>query len=166
LLLALTSQRRAEVVYPAGTSVATTVAVDPRLAIWKYAAERIAERPWHGHGYGLQILAEPMRTATSDPLVTHPHNLFLGQWLQTGAIGLGLFVLMLAALAARYAGFVRSGDVALARLGTLGLMIVAGFVVKNLTDDFFLRANAKLLFATQGLLLGAGALRLRQLRGG
>jgi hypothetical protein len=38
-------------------------------------------------------------------------------------------------------------------------------VVRNLTDDFFLRANAKLVFAVQGVLLGAAALRRRRLAG-
>ncbi len=44
-------------------------------------------------------------------------------------------------------------------------MTLAGFVVRNLTDDFFLRANAKLLFAVQGVLLGAAALRAALARG-
>jgi hypothetical protein len=76
-----------------------------------------------------------------------------------------LFVATIAALAWRYWRLVRAGDVVLARLGALGLMSVTGFVVRNLTDDFFLRANAKLLFAVQGILLGAAALRQRALAG-
>jgi len=56
----------------------------------------------------------------------------------------------------------RSGDRWLARLGALGLMVLAGFIARNLTDDFFLRANARLLFAVHGMLLGAAHLRRRQ----
>jgi O-antigen ligase len=156
---------KAERVYPSGTGVAETVAVDPRPTIWRGAMRYVAERPLAGHGYGLQVLADRMRTVTDDPLITHPHNLFLGQLLQTGAIGLALFVILIAALAAHYARLVRSGDDVLARVGALGLMTLAGFLVRNLTDDFFLRANAKLLFAVHGVLLGTAALRRRAIAG-
>jgi len=163
VLLADAAIEKAEKVYPAGTSVATTVAVDPRPAIWRGALASAAERPLAGHGFALQILADRMREVSHDPLITHPHNLFLGQLVQTGAIGLALFVLTIAALALHHWWLVRSGDAVLARLGALGLMALTGFVVRNLTDDFFLRANAKLLFAVQGVLLGAAALRRRSL---
>jgi hypothetical protein len=74
----------------------------------------------------------------------------------------GLFLALLAALGARYLRLLRQGDEHLARLGALGLSILVAFVVKNLTDDFFFRANLKLFFAVNALLLGASALRLRQ----
>ena len=157
--------RKAERVYPAGMSVAETVAADPRPEIWRGTLAYAAERPLTGHGFGLQVLADRMRVVSSDPLVTHPHNLFLGQLVQTGAVGLALFLLAVGALALHYWRLVRAGDAVLARLGTLGLMTLTGFVVRNLTDDFFLRANAKLLFAVHGILLGATALRRRALAG-
>lgn len=138
------------------------LASDPRLLIWKGAWSSILERPLLGHGYGLQIMAADMRTVSADPLITHPHNLFLGQWLQSGAIGLALFVLVILLLAGSYVRMLRSGDRWIARLGTLGLMVLAGFIVRNLTDDFFLRANARLLFGVHGMLLGAAHLRRRQ----
>ena len=74
-------------------------------------------------------------------------------------------MLTIGALAAYHWRLVRAGDEVLSRLGTIGLMVLAGFVVRNLTDDFFLRANAKLVFAVQGVLLGAAALRRRRLAG-
>jgi O-antigen ligase len=165
VLLADAAVEKAETVYPAGTTVADTVAVDPRPQIWRGALAAAAERPLTGHGFGLQILADRMSRVSSDPKITHAHNLFLGQLVQTGAVGLALFVATIAALAWRYWRLVRAGDVVLARLGALGLMSVTGFVVRNLTDDFFLRANAKLLLAMQGILLGAAALRQRALAG-
>jgi O-antigen ligase len=165
LLLADAAIDKAVKVYPAGTTVAETVSVDPRPAIWRGALDAAAERPLAGHGFGLQILAERMRGVSPDPRITHAHNLFLGQLVQTGAVGLALFVAILAALAGRYWRLVRAGDDVLSRLGALGLMSLTGFVVRNLTDDFFLRANAKLLFAVHGVLLGAAALRLRTLAG-
>ena len=163
LLFAEAARDRAAQVYAPETSVAQTLAADPRIALWKHAAAQIRERPWHGHGYGLQILADRMRADSGNALITHPHNMFVGQWLQTGAIGLGLLLAMIGALTSRYLAFVRSGDTELGRLGTLGLAVLVAFVVKNLTDDFFFRANGKILFAAHALLLGAGALRLAEL---
>jgi O-antigen ligase len=152
---------RAQHVYPPETSVSDTLVGDPRIGIWKRSVDRIRDRPWHGHGYGLHILGP---TFGEDAKVRHPHNLFMSQWLQTGAIGLALFMLMLGAVAARFVGFLRARDDALRRFGALGLAVLAAFVIRNLTDDFFLRANGKILFAANALLLGAGALRLRELR--
>lgn len=155
---------RAREVYPPQTSVEDTLVHDPRLAIWRHAAEHIRARPLTGYGYGRLILKDELRADTGDPLLTHAHNMFVSQWLQTGAVGMALLVALLVALAARYAGLVRSGDDLLRRYGALGLAVLVGFVVKNLTDDFFFRANAKLLFAANAMLIGAAVLRERELR--
>jgi O-antigen ligase len=165
LLFADAAHERAQLVRPQDGSVASTIADDPRLAIWSQATGHIRERPWLGHGYGLHILGREIGRETGDAKVRHPHNLVASQWLQTGAIGALLFVAMFVAVAARFVRYVRSRDVALARLGALGLAVIAGFAIRNLTDDFFLRANGKLLFAACAILLGAGVVRERRLRG-
>jgi len=43
---------------------------------------------------------------------------------------------------------------ALAPLGMLGLALLAGFVVKNLTDDFLHRHNALVFWSLNAMLLG------------
>jgi O-antigen ligase len=162
LLFAVTARERAENKYSPATTIAESLSADPRLAIWKHAGKRIAERPWHGYGYGRLILQDELREDTGDRLLTHAHNTFVSQWLQTGAVGVALLMTMFAVLGFRYVQLVRSGDETLARLGALGLAVLASFIVKNLTDDFFFRANAKLFFAVHALLLGASAIRLRE----
>lgn len=155
---------RQRAVTPSDTSVASALATDPRIAIWKDASERIRARPWHGYGYGLHILGGEIGAGTGDGRIMHPHNLFASQWLQTGVIGLSLFVLMLGTVAFAYGRFIRSRDAALAQLGAVGLAVLAAFVIRNLTDDFFIRANGKILFAANAILLASGASRLRDLR--
>lgn len=157
-------RERAHAVYSPQTSIGETLERDPRLAIWRHAAERYAARPLTGYGYGRLILKDELREDTGDRLLTHAHNMFMSQALQTGAVGVALLVALLAALAARYAGVVRSGDAPLRRLGALGLAVLAAFVVKNLTDDFFFRANLKLFLAVHALLLGLAVTRERALR--
>jgi O-antigen ligase len=150
-------------VYPPNTTVEDTLERDPRLAIWRHAGERLAQRPLTGFGYGRLILQDELREDTGDRLLTHAHNMFVSQALQTGAVGVALLVVLLVALLARYVQLARSGDATLRRLGTLGLAILAAFVAKNLTDDFFFRANQKLLFAVNAVLLGMAVLRERDL---
>jgi O-antigen ligase len=159
------SRHRAEQSPLAERSVGETIVADPRLAIWKHAKERISDRPWLGYGYGLHILGREIGADTGDAKIRHPHNVFASQWLQTGAIGAALFVVMFGCVAWRFVAFVRSGDDGVARLGAIGLAVLAAFVIRNLTDDFFLRANGKILFAACAILLGGGIVRLRRASG-
>ena len=87
-------------------------------------------------------------------------------YITGGAIGLALFVAALAAAAWRFAGYARSRDDALALTGIAGLAILAGVVVKNLTDDFFYRTNARFLWTMLALLVAFGERRLREGSGG
>jgi O-antigen ligase len=163
-LLVDAMQDRALKVYPPNTTVEDTLERDPRLAIWRHAGEHLAQRPLTGHGYGRLILQEELRADTGDHLLTHAHNMFVSHALQTGAIGLALLLVLLVTLLARYANLLRTHDATLRRVGTLGLAVIAAFVVKNLTDDFFFRANQKVLFALNAVLLGMAVLRERELR--
>ena len=89
-------------------------------------------------------------------------------WIQAladlGVVGLALFVALLGLAAWRFAGYARSRDDTLALVGLVGLAILAGIVVKNLTDDFFVRTNARFLWATIALLVAFGERRLRGAR--
>jgi O-antigen ligase len=148
------------------SSVALSLERDPRIALWERVIEHIAARPWAGYGFGRRSLAAPLVAELGDPLLAHAHNVFASQWLQTGAIGLAAFVAFLAALAARYVRFVRSPDMTLAFVGVAGVALLAGFIAKNLTDDFLFRSNAKELWAMSAFLLGYGVRRERVLAAG
>ncbi|MEO8485359.1 MAG: O-antigen ligase family protein [Betaproteobacteria bacterium] len=156
--------RKAEATQSPPASIERSVADDPRLLIWPLVRDRIAEHPWIGHGFGKEILGSELSRALGDATLTHAHNAFASVWLQTGAIGLALFVAVLAAAAWRFAGYARSRDDALALVGIVGLAILAGVVVKNLTDDFFVRTNARFLWAVVALLVAFGERRLGGVR--
>ena len=157
--------RKAESTLAPPASIERSVAEDPRLSIWPLVRDRIAERPWTGHGYGKEIVGPELAQSLGDKTLTHAHNVFASVWLQTGAIGLLLFCALLAAAAWRFAGYARSRDDALALVGIAGLAILAGVIVKNLTDDFFVRTNARFLWATVALLVAFGERRLRERSG-
>jgi O-antigen ligase len=156
VLFADAAREKAKAYFPPDTTVAQTIEHDPRLVLWNRTAARIAERPWTGYGFGKAILEKELRGELHDPLLAHAHNVFVSQWLQTGAIGFGLFVALLLAIAWRYVRFYRAKSDTLAFLGVLGLTLVVGFLVKNLTDDFLTRSNAKEFWALNAILLGWG----------
>lgn len=160
------AQHKADTTISPPATIERSVATDPRLAIWPRVGESIAERPWIGHGYGREIRAAELVRTLGDPTWTHAHNVFASVWLQTGAVGLALFVLLLGATVVRFAGYLRSRDDALALVGAVGIALVAGMLAKNLTDDFFARTNLRFFWTTVALLIAFGERRLRAVAGG
>jgi O-antigen ligase len=59
-----------------------------RFQLWSENLERIAQRPWFGHG-ATALDRMPLRDGE---IGTHAHNLFLSQAYYGGAVGLGLWV--------------------------------------------------------------------------
>ncbi|MEO8753109.1 MAG: O-antigen ligase family protein [Casimicrobiaceae bacterium] len=153
------ARERAAAGNPPEPSVTASIEADPRIALWESIRGKIEARPWTGYGFGRRVLADQLAAELHDPLLVHAHNAFASQWLQTGAIGMLAFVALLVALVARYARFLGSRDDTLAFVGIVGIALVAGFVVKNLTDDFLFRSNAKEFWALGAMLLGYGMRR-------
>ena len=151
------ARERAQSVFPPNTSVEATIKADPRFRLWQQLTERIGDRIWQGYGFGRRIQAEEIASDLADLQLTHAHNLFVSQWLQTGAVGLGLFIAMLGAIATTFVRYIRARDDVLAFLGVVGLCLLTGFLVKNLTDDFLFRSNAKEFWAMIAMLVGLGA---------
>jgi O-antigen ligase len=159
------AQQKADTSLSPPATIERSVASDPRLAIWPRVGEAIAERPWTGHGYGREIRATELVRSLGDPTWTHAHNVFASVWLQTGAVGLALFVLLLGATVARFAGYLGSRDDGLALVGAVGIALVAGMLAKSLTDDFFARTNLRFFWTTVVLLIAFGERRLRMAPG-
>ncbi len=147
---------RGERNYPGQPSVTSTLERDLRPRIWSVAWEKFREAPWLGHGFGREVLADtfiPLTPASDNhPQMRHAHNIFMDIALQLGIPGLAIFVALLAALAREYALLLRAP--ALAPIGIMGLALIAGFVVKNQTDDFLHRHNALVFWALNAMLLG------------
>ena len=152
---------RARSDFAPNTSVTQTFTDDPRLALWQHTFRRIGERPWLGFGYGKSILREELRGELGDPLLAHAHNIFVSQWLQTGAIGVLTLLTLLGTIAWQYWRFLRADDATLATLGLVGLALLVSFLVKNLTDDFLVRPNSKEFWAFNAMLIGWGIRRGR-----
>ena len=150
--------------FGAQAPVMTSFERDLRPKIWSAAVEKWRAAPWLGYGFGREIVADtfvPLTPRVADhPQMRHAHNVFLDVALELGVVGLALLLALLAALAREYRGFLRRAEVA--PLGVLGLTLIAGFVVKNLTDDFMHRHNATVFWALNGMLLGLGSAARRE----
>ena len=136
-----------------------------RWEIAKMWLELALEKPILGIGYGRDVgqytLGIEYREvlSTIDSLATmHSHNLFLNAFLETGAVGLVLFLSMWASFLVCFYRQWRKGSVS----GLQGLMIVSFFLIKNLTDIFLLKSVNVLLFGLIGYLLSAGSLSEKQ----
>jgi O-antigen ligase len=129
---------------------------DLRPRIWATAWDKLLEAPWLGHGFGREILGAAFEPLTPQrpnfPALRHAHNTFMDMALEVGAVGLAALLGLLLALARRYGAMLR--DPRLAPLGMMGLALLAGFVVKNLTDDFLHRQNSLVFWALNATLLG------------
>jgi O-antigen ligase len=131
---------------------------DPRFAIWDYTARRHGQAPWIGYGYGRGILQLQFRTGVTpgvdNPKHTHAHNTPLNVLLQGGLVGLALFSWMVAAVVREMAVGLKARPPQ-RFAATLGLVLVAGFAIRNMTDDFLVRHNALLAWSLAGAILGA-----------
>jgi O-antigen ligase len=155
-------RERASLEFPQKPDVAASIEQDPRIVLWDALRERIEAKPWLGYGFGRRVLADELSRDLGNPLLAHAHNVFASQWLQTGLIGATLFTAIFIALLYRYTRFLSSRDDTLAFIGLVGIALVAGFVIKNLTDDFLFRSNAKEFWALCALLLGYGTRRAQE----
>lgn len=138
------------------TGVPAGLEHDLRPKLWEAAWGKFREAPWVGHGFGREVLASTFSAFTprnvNHPEIRHAHDMFIDVALEVGVLGLAAFLALLLALAQRYAAMLR--DAELAPLGIMGLALIAGFVVKNVTDDFLHRQNALVFWALNAMLLG------------
>ena len=145
--------------YPRAASTMESLALDERPLIWKIAVGKALESPVAGHGYGREIVGRDISAslaAAGQPTpYYHGHNVFLDMVIQLGVIGLAAFVALLAALAWSFASARRVEEGL--PLAIAGLAMLAGYLVKDMTDDFFFRPNSLVFWAIAGMLLGLAA---------
>ena len=139
---------------------------DVRLRYWPGVVARIADQPMIGAGFGRNAmkLAHPDLLPPDLRDFWHAHNVFLNYGLALGVPGMIALAMLFASLALTYWRMYRSPDRSLAVLGIAGIMLLTGVILRNLSNDFFLRDAALLFWSMNGLLLGYG-LRLQRQSG-
>jgi O-antigen ligase len=133
------------------------LAGDARWEVWTKVAQRVAERPLTGHGFGRGIRAQSIRDQLGgDGNLWHAHNLPLDTALQTGVPGLALLLAVLGATLLYGWRFARSLEPATAACGIALIGVVAGMLARNMTDTLLVRQNALLYWSVIGVLLAWG----------
>ena len=137
-------------------SVTLSISKDLRIPLWRYTAEKVAENPMLGMGFGKRILEKDLKLQFANNNLWHAHNLFLNYALQLGLIGVGVLAFLFLSLYREFWRLYRTGDERVYLLGICGIALISGVLAKNMTDDFFVRDNALLFWALTGMSLGYG----------
>lgn len=136
------------------------LANDPRFAIWASIIDAIGERPLMGSGFGRGIERHLLIEELKNPQLWHAHNLPLETAVQMGIPGLALLLFLLGATVYEGWKLARGPDAVAAACGAAIIAIVAGMLVRNLTDVLWVRQNALLYWGVVGALLAWGRARL------
>jgi O-antigen ligase len=140
-------------------SGAGTFLKDPRLTLWPEVLKRIEERPLTGHGFGRGAIRKSLReNIAGADLLWHSHNLFLEATVQLGIPGLVLLLALLGATVREGWKSAMAPDDAAAACGIALVAVVAGMVVRNMTDVLWVRHIALLYWSIVGVLLAWGAM--------
>ncbi|RPH86834.1 MAG: hypothetical protein EHM75_07000, partial [Desulfobacteraceae bacterium] len=149
-----------------GTNMAMGGTAGDLLDIWKLAFTYIQARPFQGIGFGRSSFSDafPDFRAQHQPMLWHAHNTLLDFTFQTGIQGLAalLWVMGVACFHCFRRGrpgidpWVRSFSLA------TGVM-VAGFLIRNFFDDFFVDDNALLFWFLIGTALGSSRIQSSKL---
>jgi O-antigen ligase len=132
---------------------------DTRIALWPEVAQHIVERPLTGHGFGRGLLRGELQEKLRrvDRNLWHAHNILLDAALQTGVAGLALLLTLFGTTAYLGWRYARSPDDGVAACGMVLVALVAGMLVRNMTDTLLARQNALLYWGLLGVLLAWSA---------
>jgi O-antigen ligase len=128
---------------------------ESRLMLWPRVAERIAQRPLTGYGFGRGLLRDSLQVElrARDTNLWHAHNYFFDAALQIGLPGMLLFALLIGATLFEAWRRARAPDDWTAAVGVALAGMVAGMLVRNMTDTLLVRQNALLFWGAAGALL-------------
>jgi len=153
LLMVLVQERRADV------SLGAAVASDIRLKMWAAAVGTIKAHPLTGLGFGRGIDRQSLHEEFTNPFLWHAHNLIVETAVDTGLIGAALLLLLIGMTAYEGLRLARDENAKHAAFGIALAAVVAGMLMRNMTDVLLVRQNALLYWGIAGALLGLGAAR-------
>jgi O-antigen ligase len=139
------------------TAQARALNEDVRLAMWPRISERIGEHALTGAGLGRQAMRKvhPDLVREGD-YFWHAHNMFLNAGLALGIPGVIALLWLIAAFLAAYWRMLQRPETTARWIAIAGILMITGFVARNLTNDLFSRDGALLFWSLNGALLGAG----------
>ena len=129
-----------------------------RIDLWDKAFENIKDAPFSGAGFGRETfkMLNPEFSKTHRQL-EHAHNIFLDKGVQMGIPGVLSFCLLLWSAFREVTWPFKHdrGNRESIIYAIAGFAMIAGMIIKNLTDDFFVRDNAWMFWLITAAIIGA-----------
>ena len=129
---------------------------DQRLKYWPAVTSEILSHPLTGAGFGRNAMKIGYPNLVHAPEFWHAHNLVLNYGISMGIPGIIALLTLFSAMFLTYWKMYRHVDEDISIVGTAGLMLLSGVMLRNLSNDFFLRDMALLFWSLNGMLLGYG----------
>jgi O-antigen ligase len=138
------------------TGTGKALQADHRLLLWPEIIEQIGEKPLTGYGFGRGLLRDPLHEEfrTLDGHLWHAHNIVLEALIQGGVPALVLLAVLLGMLVREGWRYAQSADERTMACGIALIAVVAGMLMRNMTDTLFVRQNSLLFWGISGVLLG------------
>ncbi|MBX9631328.1 MAG: O-antigen ligase family protein [Burkholderiales bacterium] len=157
LMLAVVAEKRQFPIVGSLERVGVTLRTDPHFRVWSYGIDRIVESPLVGTGFGrMQQAAVYAAHFRNEELLVHAHNVFLDYGVQMGIPGIVALAFLFWSVGRQFTRLSASRAAACRLVGIAGTVAVVMVVVRNCTDDQFVRHNAMLFWALVGIGLGYG----------
>jgi O-antigen ligase len=132
---------------------------DMRVKLWPEVLDYIKERPLTGYGFGRGLLRNSL-SENHQTMLWHAHNLFLDTMLQLGVPGVLLLLALIGATLRQGLRMANSHDDTAAACGLVVTGVVAGMLIRNMTDTLWVRQNALLYWSVLGFMFAWGRARV------
>lgn len=142
---------------PDASEMALGADTDIRWTIWKETTHRIVANPWHGFGFGRGILRNELRERFPRNPLWHAHNVEVNWGLQMGLPGVLLLTAVFGGVIFHLYRAYGVVDDTLKPYVVAAMIMTAGVLLKNQTDDLFVRQTVLAFWIALGAVLGVSA---------
>lgn len=134
-----------------GEVVSESFVKDPRIEAWPGVIEIIRNKPYYGLGYGKELFGKVYPEYQEiDRNLIHTHNLFLDYAVMLGLPGLAAVAYLFVSFLVFFYRHLKDH----ALLSLVAIVVLIGHLAKNLTDDFFWKDVALMIWMLVGVMSG------------
>lgn len=126
---------------------------DSRWEAWQICLEQIRNHPWTGGGFGHRSFQFLYPDFAANSPFWHAHNVLANKGVQMGLPGIITFLILYLAVPWKMYRSLRTGGF-VAMAAAAGIIMTAGMLAKNMTDDFFYRETGYFFWLLSGAVIG------------
>ncbi|HEX5393465.1 MAG TPA: O-antigen ligase family protein [Rhodocyclaceae bacterium] len=137
----------------AASGLGRAMSNDVRWPVWHACIQALGDHPWTGSGFGLRIFQIAYPQFSANGPFWHAHNVLLNKGIQMGIPGIVGFLFLFFSIPWRMLRSLRL-DCLVGATAAAGIAMSIGFLLKNMTDDFFYRESGYVFWLLVGAVLG------------